>query len=286
MTLGSLFDGISGFPLAASWAGIETKWISEIDPFCLKVSKKNFPNAVQYGDIKEIGIGRKWQPEAVDIICGGFPCQSFSSAGKGAMDLSLWKEMLRIISEVRPGWVVVENVFGLVTRKQGMAIEAVCADLENEGYSVFPPLILPACSVEAWHKRDRVWIVAYSNTHSDGFGKKLGEKTEEGCNANKINTTFSVCPDVSYTRSNGLEVSIQNGNSNKTKNGIKQRGEASGRDSEALRRMWDAEPKMGRVVDGISFFVEQIRGFGNAIVPQVAFEIFKAIKLTLDSKTN
>lgn len=269
MTLGSLFDGISGFPLAASWCGIETKWISEIDPYCLKVSKKNFPNAIQYGDIKEIGKGRKWEPGPVDIISGGFPCQTFSLAGKGEMDLTLWKEMFRIIREVKPGWVVIENVYGLVSRKRGLALETVCADLEDEGFTVFPPLILPACGVGAWHKRERVWIIA---NRDNRFGVSENEEIQTGRDAAQL-----LCEALSNSSSFGLEGTIQNGDSGKEAERKQQRSEIAGRDSQAHRRMWDVEPEMGRVVDGVSLFVEQITGFGNAIVPQVAYEFFKAI---------
>jgi DNA (cytosine-5)-methyltransferase 1 len=264
MTLGSLFDGISGFPLAASWVGIETKWISEIDPYCQKVSKKNFPNAKQYGDITEL-----FKPESVDIISGGFPCQSFSLAGKGEMDLSLWKEMLRIIQDVSPRWVIAENVYGLVSRKQGMALETVCTDLENEGFAVFPPLVLPACSVGAPHKRERVWIVA---NRDNRFSQSEKQKIQAGRDA-----SISICEALSNASSFGLERSIQDRNCSKENGGKHEGRETTGRDSQAYRRMWATEPAIRRVDDGIPDWMEQIKSYGNAIVPQVAFEIFKAI---------
>jgi DNA (cytosine-5)-methyltransferase 1 len=229
MKHGALFGGVNGFGLAAKWAGIETAWISEIDEYCTEVNKKKFPEAKHYGDIKEIGKGRKWEPEHTGIVSGGFPCQTFSLAGKGEMDLSLWKEMLRVIQDVSPRWVIAENVFGIVSRKQGMALESVCVDLENEGFTVFPPLILPACSVGAPHKRDRVWIVANSTG-----------SMSQGCN-------------------------IRPGQ-------IQPWGSSWGKDWQ------EVASEFYRVDDGLSHRVDRITALGNAIVPQVAYEIFKAIK--------
>lgn len=237
MTLGSLFDGISGLPLSASWAGIETKWVSEIDPFCLKISNKHFPKALQYGDIKQIGKGRIWEPGPVDIISGGFPCQPFSAAGekRGQSDNRyLWPEMLRVIAEVRPLWVVGENVAGIIN----MALEQVLSDLESEGYKV-EVFIIPACAVGAWHKRDRVWIVANSIGSRFSCGEILGGSTKEafmGVNG--------------YGRERAPH---EIGRSGPTQSGI------------------------CRGANGVPDRVDRIKALGNAIVPQVAYEIFKAI---------
>lgn len=164
---GSLFSGIGGFDLAAEWMGWENVFQVEIDPFCQKVLEKNFPNVTKYGDIKEFN-GTKYRG-AVDIISGGFPCQPFSSAGKrkgNKDDRHLWPEMLRVIGEVQPSYIVGENVYGLLNWSKGLVFEQVCADLENEGYQV-QPVILPACAVDAPHRRDRIWFVAYSQGNHD-----------------------------------------------------------------------------------------------------------------------
>jgi DNA (cytosine-5)-methyltransferase 1 len=250
MTLGSLFDGISGFPLAASWCGIETKWISEIEEYCTDLHK--FPGAKRYGNIYEIGIGKIYEPEPVDIICGGFPCQSFSLAGEGKMDLSLWKQMHRIICEVKPRWVVAENVLGLVARKKGVALEQVCVDLENKGFTVFPPVVIPACATGAPHRRERVWIVA----HSGVFGWRGGDRSkhvheEAGGAIKKIGGKDRVFPEVA--------------------------SDSSERVCEE-RPDWTLESSMDRIVDGLPYRMDRIKALGNAIVPQVAYEIFKAIK--------
>ena len=158
LTVGSLFAGIGGFDLGLERAGMKVSWQIEIDEFCNAVLAKHWPNVPRFRDIKEVKIE---QLDKVDIICGGFPCQPFSAAGKkrGADDNRyLWPEMLRIIQGIHPAWVIGENVPGIIN----LALEDVCLDLEKEDYEV-QPLIIPACSVNAPHKRERVWIVANRN---------------------------------------------------------------------------------------------------------------------------
>jgi DNA (cytosine-5)-methyltransferase 1 len=215
----SLFSGIGGFDYAAEQMGWENVFNCEIDKFCQKVLKYHFPDAVQFGDIKQLKFkrdeqGNVWvrrdgivenpmqsgriqrepieegaeireqrdigsgdkigihiQEEeawlnlgAVDIITGGFPCQPFSMAGKRRGtddDRHLWPEMLRTIREIKPTWVVGENVFGFTNWNGGLVFHEVLSDLENEGYEV-QPYIIPACGVNAPHRRDRVWIVAHA----------------------------------------------------------------------------------------------------------------------------
>lgn len=161
MTHASLFSGIGGFDLAAEWAGWTNVFHCEIDPFCRSVLKYHFPNATQYEDIRTTDF-TAWRGR-VDVLTGGFPCQPFSIAGKrlGTSDERyLWPEMLRAIREIRPRWVVGENVRGFINWSEGLVLETVCADLEALGYEV-QPFVLPACAVGAPHRRDRVWIVAH-----------------------------------------------------------------------------------------------------------------------------
>ncbi len=160
MTHGSLFSGIGGFDLAAEWSGYTNLFNCEWEEFPRKVLKHHFPNAEQFGDIKEFNAtaysGR------LDILSGGFPCQPFSVAGKrkGSEDeRHLWPQMLRVIGECKPRWVVGENVRGLVNWSDGLVLEEVYSDLEALGYSV-QSFIIPACATGAPHRRDRVWIIA------------------------------------------------------------------------------------------------------------------------------
>ena len=148
MTHGSLFSGIGGFDLAAEWAGIKNVFTVENDEFCNKVLEKNFPNTKKHGNIYEFD-GTKYRGQ-IDIISGGFPCQPFSLAGqrKGTEDdRHLWPEMLRIIREANPEWVIGENVAGILSVDGGMVIEQVLLDLEDAGYEVMPPFVIPACAV-------------------------------------------------------------------------------------------------------------------------------------------
>ena len=150
-----LFSGIGGFSLAAKWAGYTTVAFCEIDPYCQKVLKKNFPEIPIFSDIKK--LKRSDINGSIDIITGGFPCQPFSVAGrkKGTEDdRDLWPQMFRVIKEFKPTWVIGENVAHFVN----MAFQRTKIDLESEGYEV-QPFIIPACSLGAPHRRDRVWIV-------------------------------------------------------------------------------------------------------------------------------
>lgn len=262
---GSLFSGIGGFDLAAHWSGWNNIFQVEKDEWCRKVLAKNFPGTKRYEDIKKFN-GKKYEG-TIDVISGGFPCQPFSVAGKQKGkddDRYLWEEMLRIIGEVKPSFVVGENVTGIV----GMALDTVLSDLEGEGYTT-ETFIIPACSKNAWHRRDRVWITAYKNTHSfrcngserkekpniGGFGK-FGTGNNERIFREKIfpNTDNTGCKKQRQSITNGTKFFAPKCSS-----------------------WWETEPGMGRVVDGLPNRVDRLKGLGNAIVPQVAFEIFSAI---------
>lgn len=190
-----LFEGIGGFALAAQWAGFTPVWSNEIDPFCCKVLRKNFNHEIIEADIRDCGKGRKHELRPVDIICGGFPCQPFSVAGKREAekdDRHLWPEKFRIITELRPRLVVAENVPGIITISGGLVFEQVCADLESEGYEV-QPLIIPACAVDAPHRRDRVWIVAHANDYGP-YGAENRQSMGKGDDTNTAGQVEAVKP--------------------------------------------------------------------------------------------
>ena len=176
MRHGSLFSGLGGFDLAARWVGWENAFHSEIDPFCLTILKHHFPDAITYTDIRNTDF-TPWR-DKIDVLSGGFPCQPFSQAGKRkgtSDDRHLWPEMLRAIREIRPHWVVGENVLGITNWDGGVVFEQVCADLETEGYSV-QPTVLPACGVNAPHQRYRTWFVAHRNDDELFAGLPLPEQ--------------------------------------------------------------------------------------------------------------
>jgi DNA (cytosine-5)-methyltransferase 1 len=157
-----LFEGIGGFSLAARWMGWKTVAWCEWNEFGQKVLRHHFPEAEGHGDITKTDFTK--YANRIDILTGGFPCQPYSSAGKRLGkedDRHLWPEMLRVIREVQPTWVVGENVFGLVNWSGGLVFNEVQSDLEAQGYEV-QSYVLPAVSVNAPHRRDRVWFVAYA----------------------------------------------------------------------------------------------------------------------------
>lgn len=165
MKLGSLFSGggLGDFGFMA--AGIEICWQVEIDDYCQKILALRYPGSKKYHDIKTI---KGAELETIDILAGGFPCQPFSLAGKqkGQEDNRyLWPEMLRVISECRPRWIVGENVPGIIN----LALDTVCTDLESKGYEVWP-IVFPSHALGASHKRDRLWIVAHAR-HGSWGGK-------------------------------------------------------------------------------------------------------------------
>lgn len=346
MTHGSLFSGIGGFDLAASWMGWENVFHCEIAPFCQKVLKYHFPNSILYENIKTTDFTK--YRGTIDILTGGFPCQPFSLAGKRKGtedDRHLWPEMLRAIREIKPKWIVGENVFGIVNWDGGLVFQQVQTDLETEGYEV-QAFILPAASVNAPHKRERVWFVAknsYKLGYSDreiktGFrgsrefistGSKRIINTEITPNTNlygceRIDSEYEVNPnergfnalndiepvDVTDSSNEGLERSARailsergkrfagenneftpNPNSRR-QSGKKYRKTESGFITETSSAdYWENFPTQSPLcsrddgisnrLDGITFPKwrnESIKAYGNAIVPQVAFQIFKAIQ--------
>jgi len=175
----SLFAGIGGFDLGLERAGMQCVGQVEIDPYCQSILSKRWPNIKRIGDIRDV-TAETFGP--VELICGGFPCQPFSVAGqrKGKADNRfLWPEMCRIIQAYRPTWVLGENVAGIID----MALDDVLSDLESYGYTV-QCFIIPACAVDAAHRRDRVWIIA----NSAGIGWNGGKNTPEGCMARSEST--------------------------------------------------------------------------------------------------
>lgn len=288
MRHGSLFSGIGGFDLAAEWMGWTNVFNCEWEEFPRRVLKHHFPNATQHQDIREFDAtayaGR------IDIISGGFPCQPYSTAGKRKGkddDRHLWPEMLRVIRECQPTYVVGENVRGIVSWNGGMVFEEVCADLEAEGYAV-QPFVLPAAGVGAPHRRDRVWFVAYADDArgSDGHRQiqaKDGEVRQWDECAQFGNTGSRNAANTKRVR---LEYSAQPRSIAESKTKTRQRTAGN-----PATESWSGFPTVAAVcggddglskeLDGITFSKwrrESIKAYGNAIVPQVALQIFKAIE--------
>jgi DNA (cytosine-5)-methyltransferase 1 len=253
MTHGSLFSGIGGFDLAAEWIGWENKFHCEWNEFGQRVLKHYWPNAESFHDITKTDFTK--YANQIDILTGGFPCQPYSAAGKrlGKEDeRHLWPEMLRAIREIAPRWVVGENVRGLTNWNGGLVFDEVCADLENLGYEVAPYLI-PASGVNAPHRRERIWFIAFRNaSNADdtrlersednrSFGKLWPKRNKQF--AGQIPPNWEIFPTQSPI--------------------------CSGNDG------------LPTELDGITFSKwrnESIKAYGNAVVPQVVYQIFKAIQ--------
>jgi len=345
MNHGSLFSGIGGFDLAAEWMGWNNTFHCEWMPFPRKVLSHYFPNSISYEDITktDFSIHRG----TIDILTGGFPCQPYSSAGKrlGKEDeRHLWPHMLRVISEIKPTYVVGENVRGLTNWNGGMVFEEVCTDLESQGYEV-QPILLPACAVGAPHRRDRVWFVAYlHNKRQYGFqcdcgtpqGKEQTNRIKASCkiefttnansrrlerseevrrnsinaewksefgitsNSDSIRQHERECDNEEQPSERGInrlnDINENDGQGNATNakcNGGRKDNrirESRFNDQNSKRNDWQNFPTQSPIcggddglpteLDGITFpkwRAESIKGYGNAIVPQVAYEIFKVI---------
>tara|TARA_R110002124_G_scaffold89150_1_gene228216 strand:+ start:211 stop:1083 length:873 start_codon:yes stop_codon:yes gene_type:complete len=287
MTHGSLFSGIGGFDLAAEWMGWENVFHCEYDPFCQKVLNHHFPNSKLYEDIKTFDASN--YSGRIDILTGGFPCQPFSAAGlrKGTEDdRHLWPQMLRIIREISPRYVVGENVRGLLNWSGGLVFEQVCADLENEGYEV-TPYLLPAAGKNAPHRRDRIWFVAYRNEPSTGTDvRRMPESSEEIRGRKKSFVSGSLCsdgdaPDTESKRLEGRRVQ------DRFTYSVCEREQGTNWENFPTQPpICGGDDGIPKELDGITFpkwRKESIKAYGNAIVPQVAHEIFKAIQKMEDT---
>ena len=282
----SLFSGgCDGFSVAAEWLGWTNVAHVEIDKWNQKLLRQNFPESEVYGDIREFNERHAAKHRGcIDIITGGFPCQPFSSAGKRegtGDDRYLWPEMLETIRAIQPAFVVGENVAGLTTMENGETFERICASLEDEGYTV-ESFVLPAASVGAWHRRDRIWIVCYTNGSARRKETKARVEMEQDPldrSEWKEDTNRAHSPGKNVT--NGESIGIQG-----QRTSGKQESKTHGRQVLSLchpegegQSYWQAEPGMGRMVHGVPHRTHRIKALGNAVVPQVVYEIFKAIEV-------
>ena len=288
MNHGSLFSGIGGFDLAAEWAGWNNTFHCEWNPFGQKVLKHHFPNSISYNDITKTNF--TIHKGNIDILSGGFPCQPYSTAGlrKGKEDeRHLWPQMLRAIREIKPSWVVGENVRGLINWGGGLVFDEVQTDLEVEGYEVLP-FLLPACAVNAPHRRDRIWFIAYANDERGSsrlrqIQKENGKISEWDNNAQPSNTNNVITSNAS---SNGGR---KNNRTRKTRFIDKKSKTNNWETFPTESALCGGDDGISRELDGITFSKwrnESIKAYGNAIVPQVAYEIFKTINQIENEKRN
>ena len=331
MRHGSLFSGIGGFDLASELMGWENVFHCEWNEFGQKVLNYYWPKAIQYHDITKTDF--TIHRGQIDILTGGFPCQPYSAAGKRLGkedDRHLWPEMCRAIREIQPTWVVGENVLGLVNWNGGLVFDEVQADLEAEGYEV-QPYVLPAVSVNAPHRRDRVWFVAYSNNaranksmRDNGNTKKENNRWQgqsqleswandvngDASNTESMGRRRRWCETCQQWEDNiresgsegfGLHGNAANTNSKRIQGQQQHSGDIiqdrQGWESIKMDgykqsiNTWRTFPTQSPIctrddgfssrLDGITFPKwrnESIKAGGNAVVPQVVHQIFKAIE--------
>ena len=301
-----LFSGIGGFAIAAQACGYTTIGFCEREPYAQQILKERFGAVLADADSQRFNgcptskhedkrdgahhdnqqqrkgrnlaatnLGRPLLHDniftlngadyaGVDLLTGGFPCQPFSVAGKrkGAADeRALWPEMLRVIDGAKPAWLIGENVAGIVT----MELDNILSDLEGIGYAAWP-LVIPACAVDARHRRDRVWIVAHADS---------GRGEQRDKNKRSLSKPDSECAGI------GEDVAHADGapaqRNQRSERGEQERTIAGEHCEWRDEGEWFAESGMGRVAHGIPHRAHRLRGLGNAIVPQVAYEIIRAI---------
>jgi DNA (cytosine-5)-methyltransferase 1 len=309
MKHGSLFSGIGGFDLAAEWMGWENVFHCEWNPFGQKVLHHYWPQAIQYHDITQTDF--TIYRGTIDILTGGFPCQPYSMAGKrlGKEDeRHLWPEMLRAIREIAPRYVVGENVLGLTNWNGGLVFDEVHADLESAGYEV-QAVVIPAAAVNAPHGRDRVWFVARNTNFIQHDSERRIQKGQDikPCGVCKDCLTSDTDSNGQHRRNSEHEIDASQGRfdalgdigtggehgfASDTKPKGRKRPDRVTGSVRFKPGTWDNWPTtepvicggddgIPRELDGITFSKwrnESIKAYGNAVVPQVVFQIFKAIE--------
>lgn len=289
MTMGSLFTGIGGLDLGLEWAGLgPTLWQVEKDAFCRRKLAWRWPDATRFEDVRDVGAATL---VPVDLICGGFPCQDVSSAGKRAglagARSGLWYEFARVVGEMRPRWVVVENVASGANKW----VDAVRGELERLGYATLPvPVAASDCG--APHERARVFIVACRPSNADhSLGeqqgsdiadahgaelRKPGRRSRAGAEAaiaaqlgpDAVRFGCDERPELSETRTHA-ESTRHAADAHDHTRGVHAQSRQDVRDAQR-HGGWATEPAVARVVHGFPGRVDYERALGNSVVPQCA----------------
>ena len=313
----SLFSGIGGLDLAAEWAGFKTVGQCEWADFPRAVLEKHWPGLPRWRDIRTLTKESFYEQtglESVTVLSGGFPCQPFSTAGKRRGkedDRYLWPEMLRVIHELRPAWVVGENVPGILN----LALDTVLSDLEKEGYEI-QCFLIPACGVDAPHKRERCAIVAHAvdgritvrgngefqnPSENGGCGNYHRGRTEAAVAGERWQDQPGYCgmadglrTEIHGTASDTQSIGLQGGSTGPLLDTKFTNYSCREREREtvpgpvpqpAMRtdrsftvgQDWPDEPVVGRVAHGVPARVDRLKCLGNAVVPQQFYPIFRAI---------
>lgn len=293
MNVGSLFTGIGGFDLGLERVGMRVVWQCESNEYRRKVLALRFPGVPCFDDVRAVGSGAPW----VDVVCGGFPCQPISVAGKGLVQDDprwLWPEFARVVGELRPRYVVVENVSALLGRGMG----DVLADLAALGYDAEWDCV-PAVAAGAPHIRDRLWLVAYPSGLCGSVGGEAryvagaprasetdgGQWQRNGDAADDCRATLADADEagrVERRRAEPVRAQLapaeRGGEAVADPNSVggqswrswsRQYRAGWGSDSEE-RSWWSVEPSVGRVADGVPARVDRLSALGDSLVPQIA----------------
>lgn len=265
-----LFSGIGGFSLGLERSGMQTIAFCEILPYCRAVLRKHWPGVPIFEDVRTLTAA---DVPGVDVICGGFPCQDISVAGKGAgiegERSGLWREYARLIGEIRPQYVIVENVAALLGRGMGK----VLGDLAEIGYDA-EWNIIPAAAVGAPHQRERIWIVAHpsqlqrngSDFYREYFKSEVSKSGNNCCSSDATNTNKQGLAKFNVSCDGGQEGER-----------IFAWSKFERILTEGRTEQWSTEPDVGRVANGVPSRVDRLRSLGNAVVPQIPELIGRAI---------
>jgi len=310
-----LFSGIGGFALAAQWAGFRTIAFCEIEPFCQEVLKARFGAVADTGNAQtprqrgnggeilsiteSMGFDRSYpllipdihafdgtQFRGATLLTGGVPCQPASIAGKRkgtADDRWLWPEAIRVLAEVKPTWAIFENPPGILSLERGVVFEDLLSQMEGKGYEV-RPIIIPACAVNAPHRRNRVWIIAHRQClgREEGTGERIQSKKQVAERQDIGNAcakrSDSDAPDASSQRLSGDVQRKLKGVSSKIRSPERGQPSRGTTENEQWEELWpEVATRLCRVDAGVPNRVDRLKALGNAIVPQVAYEIIKEI---------
>jgi DNA (cytosine-5)-methyltransferase 1 len=306
VNVGSLFSGIGGFELGFERAGMRVSWQVEQDAYCRAVLARHFPDAARFEDVREVGAQNL---DPVDLICGGFPCQDLSSAGRGAgidgARSGLWSEFARIVCELRPRYVVVENVPALLTGKgkrwQRGPIGRVLGDLAEARYDA-EWACLSAREFGAPHLRKRVWIVAYPAWDAEAGAAEEPRPERQRARPGGQRSRAADLADADSQRQPRRAGKVEPAGGRRPADGGGAGGGAPSADADSRRLVqlsavngetetglssskprrhadgsgrsegdpWRTEPALGRVADGVPHRVDRLAALGNALVPQIA----------------
>ena len=258
LTVGSLFSGIGGLDLGLERAGMTVIWQSEIDPYCCRVLKKWWPNVPNLGDVTQVDWSTVERP---DVICGGYPCQPFSLAGARAGEddaRHLWPYMVGAIRALRPRFAVMENVPGHLS----LGFGRVLGDLAESGYDTEWDCI-PAAAVGAPHIRDRVYIVAYTDSSELWDNRRCGPSESKGRDVSNVSANHGTQRHVAHAEEFAVGAGLCANEQAEQRRGRFGNGGST-------RNAWAAEPSICRVAHGVPSRVDRLTGLGNAVVPQVA----------------